>query len=80
MGFLLVSLSTKLAARRLLFGSFARDTHHDDLVELTRCWGTLHDRLDSAKSFVKLVITKGSVFKKLFIEILPLVHLEGGQS
>ena len=51
-----------------LFGSFMW-VLIDNLVELTRCWGfSLHDPVEFTKSFVKLVITKGSVFKVHFIE------------
>ena len=51
-----------------LFGSFMRILI-DDLIELTRCWGfSLHDPVEFTKSFVKLVISKGSVFKVHFIE------------
>ncbi len=48
-----------------MFGSFMRILIYD-LIELTRCWASPSQSVEFTKSFVKLVITKGSVFKSSF--------------
>ena len=51
-----------------LFGSFMMIIIHN-FVELTRRWGfPLHDPVVFSEPFIKLMVSKGSVFKVHFIE------------
>ena len=61
-------LVNQVGNHNFLFGSFMRILI-DDLVELTRCWGfPFHDSVEFSKTFVKLMVSKCSVFKVHFIE------------